>query len=231
VIDLTLFGPAAPAADSMPPPRPERLTAPALKHERGWTPAAVRRFLDPPDAMARNPVFRSAAPMRLYDLGRVVAVEASQEWQSWQAGSEARRAAAQAGAQRRRDATVAVVAAVEIRLPELERAGLERRAVAHRNRRAAERAERRGDWDDYAPPTVGDAVPAALARWCVNYLRHQGTCYDATLAGLYAQVGRHEAAGLLRRRVYEVIGRAYPRLAEEADRQRQEREEPGPWRR
>jgi hypothetical protein len=227
---LTLF--PSPAAVSKPepapPPRPDRLTASALR-ARGWTDAAIRRFLGTPDAIARNPVFRSAAPMKLYDAERVAAVESSPEWQAWRAESEVRRVAAAAGAQRRRDGTVAAVAAVEIRLPALERAELERRAVEHRNRRAADRAERRGWWDDYDPATVEGVDEATLARWSVNYLRHQGTRYDATLGDLYAQVGRHEAAALLRRRIYEEIGRAYPWLAGEADRQRQEREEPGPW--
>jgi hypothetical protein len=220
---LTLFEQLA-----APPPRSKRLTASALR-ERGWTDAAVRRFLDPPDATARNPVFRSAAPMKLYDPARVEAVESSPEWKVWRQASEARRVAAQAGAQRRRDGTVAAVAAVEIHLPALERAALECRAVAHRNHLAADRAERRGCWDEYDLATVEGVDEATLARWCVNWLRHQGTRYDATLADLYAQVGRHEAARLLRRRVYEEIGRAYPWLAGEAERQRQVREEPGPW--
>lgn len=49
--------------------------------ERGWTPALVKKVLDPPDATKPNPHYKSAAPMRLYTASRVEAAERSEEWE------------------------------------------------------------------------------------------------------------------------------------------------------
>jgi hypothetical protein len=211
--------------------QPAWLTAAALR-ARGWTDAAIRRFLGAPDRTVANPVYRSAAPLRLYDPARVAAVEATAAWRAWQARSAVRRAVAQAAAEQRRRQTIATVAALPIRVIRLPRAELEQRAVSHRNARVAERAERRGwdggwdgGWGLADEPATADGVdPQTLARWCVNWLRHQGTRYDQALDDLYARVGRREAARLLRVRVYEAIAAAYPWLAAEAQRQQAQRE-------
>lgn len=222
LFDRPRVRPSSPAPDVVPA-KPKHLTASALRG-RGWTDAAIRRFLGKADATAPNPAYRSAAPMKLYDEARVEAVEASGQWRAWQARSVERRRSALAAAERRRRETVAAVSEIPIRLPVLKRDELERRAVTHRNRRAAERAARRaeqGDWDDAdLPATIEGAAPAILERWCVNYLRHRDTPYDAALEGLYGKVGKHEAARLLRRRVYAEIAKAYPWLEHECWRQR-----------
>ena len=56
-------------------------------------------------------------------------------------------------------------------------------------------------------------------RICVNYLRHRRTLYDSALPALTSRVGREEAQRLLWRRVADEIGRAYPALKGEAERQ------------
>ncbi|MDI2132124.1 hypothetical protein [Yinghuangia seranimata] len=63
----------------------------AALRRRGWTEAGIGRFLGVADAQAPNPVFRSAHPMRLFDLARVEGVEATEEWLAWRAESEQRR--------------------------------------------------------------------------------------------------------------------------------------------
>ncbi|MEU2116059.1 hypothetical protein ABZ567_10465 [Streptomyces sp. NPDC016459] len=68
--------------------------------------------------------------------------------------------------------------------------------------------------------TDGSAGPpaGALVRWQVTYLRHVLSRYEVLLDGLYGETGRGEAERLLRRRLYEAIGTAYPRLAAECRR-------------
>ncbi|MFD3332150.1 hypothetical protein ACFWV1_05770 [Streptomyces sp. NPDC058700] len=68
--------------------------------------------------------------------------------------------------------------------------------------------------------TDGSAgAPAGpLVRWQVTYLRHVLSRYEVLLDGLYGETGRGEAERLLRRRLYEAIGTAYPRLAAECRR-------------
>lgn len=58
---------------------PENFSVPELK-ARGWTRTLIERFLPEADATRPNPMFRSAAPMRLYCQQRVVAIEATEEF-------------------------------------------------------------------------------------------------------------------------------------------------------
>lgn len=48
--------------------------------ERGWTAAMIRDLLGKPDTMRDNPHHKSAAPMRLWRLQHVEAVEATPEF-------------------------------------------------------------------------------------------------------------------------------------------------------
>jgi hypothetical protein len=189
--------------------------------KRGWTEAAIRKFLGDPDRLAPNPVYRSAAPMRLYSLSRAAAAEATEEWQEWRRRADGRSARSRAAADGKRAALLAEVAALDIRVPVMDFVALTVLAVAHRNIRDADRAEERG-WDAF-PAEAGNVGQGTLHRWVVNYLRHQMTSYDASLCALYARVGREQAASAIRARVYAVIADAYPVLASEAARQAAER--------
>jgi len=64
-------------------------------------------------------------------------------------------------------------------------------------------------------------------RWIVNYIRHKLTSYDTIIEEeLRGKVGREKAYGLLRERVLEEIGKAYPRLKYEAQKQIQAERNP-----
>lgn len=189
--------------------------------ERGWTPAAIKRFLGDPDRTASNPVYRSAAPMRLFSLARAVAAEDTDEWRHWRDLAVQRSARGRAVAETKRAALLAEVAKLNIRVPVLDMDVLAEQAVEHRNLMNEDWADRRGY--DPEPATVDGVDPATLHRWCVNYLRHARTVYDAALSGLYAKVGRAAATDAIRDRVYAAIADAYPVLVDEARRQAAER--------
>jgi hypothetical protein len=178
--------------------------------ERGWTAAAVRRFLGEPDRMY---------PARLFNLDRVVAAEETEQWRRWRERSVQRSARGKAIADAKRAALLAEVAALDIRVPVISAESLAARSVAHRNR-----------LDQDGSPTAVDEVDAAtLRRWMVNYLRHQTTVCDPALDSRYAGIGRAEAAAAIRDTVYAVIADTYPDLAGEARRQVAERAPaPGP---
>ncbi|MFF8606082.1 hypothetical protein ACF06X_09105 [Streptomyces sp. NPDC015346] len=172
--------------------------------ERGWTDAMVRDLLGEPDVQGRDPRRWSLAPVRLYLLARVEAVERTPEFAQCAAASGSRSAAAEAGAERRRRAVLAAIRAEPIEVPRLPAAELERRAVRHRHLLGA-----RGP---------GGVAAGALVRWQVSYLRHALSRYDTLLDGLYGSTGRAEAERLLSRRLYEAIAAAYPALARECSR-------------
>ncbi|WP_203825718.1 hypothetical protein [Actinoplanes palleronii] len=191
--------------------------------ERGWTVAAIRRFLGAPDLTEPGPVFRPA-PMLLFDLARVVAAEETEQWRRWREQSVLRAARGRAITEGRRAALLAEVAALDIRVPILDTAKLARLAVAHRNRLDRQRSADLGQAPD--PATADTVEPATLHRWMVDYLRQETTVYDAVLDGLYARVGRAEATAAIRDTVYAVIAATYPHLAGEARRQVADRGSP-----
>ncbi|WP_236651948.1 hypothetical protein [Streptacidiphilus neutrinimicus] len=197
-----------------------------LRH-RGWTPSMVAKLLGAPDLTVRNPRFRGAAPSRRYSAARVESAEATDAFAALASAASRRAACSRAASERRRRAVLAEVAGLHIRVPRLAPECLTRRAVAHRNERDAQRACRLAA-HDATPARVAAAEPGALRRWQVNYLRHALTDYDAVLDGLHGSIGRAEAEHLLRRRVYEAIGAAYPHLAPECRRQLTERQPPPP---
>ena len=175
--------------------------------ERGWTEAAIRRFLGDPDRRAPNPVYRSAAPARLYSLSRAIAAEATSEWREWRLVADQRSARGKAVAEAKRAQLLAEVAALDIRVPVMDFDTLAAAAVEHRNARDADRAWDRG-WDP-DPAETGSVDEGTLRRWAVNYLRHVHTSYDADLSDLYARTGRAQAAEAIRERVYAVIAETY----------------------
>ncbi|GCE01749.1 hypothetical protein [Embleya hyalina] len=61
---------------------------------RGWTQAAIGRFLTEPDGTMANMRYRGSPPVRLYAMARVQAIEGTREWQEWFHASRRRRAAA-----------------------------------------------------------------------------------------------------------------------------------------
>ena len=109
-----------------------RLSASKVR-ERGWTDSLIRRFLNPPDATAPNPMFRSAAPVRLYDLVRVLGVEASPGWQAAKVVASRRSAASSQASTRRASDVVEKAGRFRVTLPVLGDETLYRRAVDHRN--------------------------------------------------------------------------------------------------
>ncbi|MFJ4870367.1 hypothetical protein [Streptomyces sp. NPDC088757] len=195
---------------------------------RGWTDAMVRDLLGTPDVQGRDPRRWSLAPVRLYLLARVETVERTPEFAGAAELSRARSSAAGAYAERRRAAVLTAIRAEPIEVPRLPGPELERRAVRHRHLLGARSPGTPGpDGGDGvrtggAPGPGGKGavrtagVPAgSLVRWQVSYLRHALSRYEALLDGLYGETGRGEAERLLRRRLYEAIGAAYPSLARE----------------
>jgi hypothetical protein len=190
------------------PPAPAHVSVAGLK-ARGWTPALITTFLGEPDTLVANPHYRSAAPMRLYAVARVEAVEASPAWQETQEARHARKAAAQRATQTKRAALLREVAALDILVAVLPEAELTARACAHYNALQDDRER----WDRL--PATPESHPDFLRRITVNMLRHRYSSYERRLADVYGKVGVREAYAQINQNVYGAIAAAYPALAEE----------------
>jgi len=76
---------------------------------RGWSPKLIEKFLGPPDETARNPVFRSKAPMKLWKRSRVESSETQPEFIAYQSKRATASARSKSVAERKRREQLAEV--------------------------------------------------------------------------------------------------------------------------
>jgi hypothetical protein len=160
-----------------------------IRHrQHGWTLSLIRRFLGEPDTTAPNPRYRSAAPMKLYSMARVTAIEASEDFQKAVEKSSRRVSAALAIAERKRSELIAAMRAIEITVRALPRDKLLRHAIQNYNGRQLDRYD---GGEVNSASITSDAL--FLERIQVNYIRHCLTSYDNVLASNAAKIGVAEA--------------------------------------
>jgi hypothetical protein len=191
----------------------ERFFTSSEMKKRGWTDGLIKKLLGEPDMLKRNPVFRSKAPMKLYEPQRVLPLEDSSEFQEMLKGLAKRREVGRRIVERKAAKVRADVAEITIRVSLLERDRLISRACWHYNHRAADRGE--------ASANEG-CDQEFLDRISVNYLRHSLTAYEQQLPRFFGRVGQAEAYTVIKRKVLDAIARAYPWLAAECERQTQD---------
>lgn len=191
--------------------------------ERGWTPAAISRFLGKPDTTTRSRRNRRQR-IQLFDTLRVEQAENTAAWKEWKKGSLARSAALKKSAAVKRQATLDKAASrlhtITLRddVVGLSPARLQKLANEHFLHREQERELRSGG--RYIAETITDRRSQGfLDRIAVNWLRHEGTVYDRELDEYFANIGVNQAKDMVREHVYALIAAAYPHLAGECDRQ------------
>ena len=180
---------------------------------RGWTPALVRDFLGEPDSLARNPYYRSGAPVKLYAQHRILAVETTDAFNAAKEAAGRRSKSAKAAADVRRQELIAEIRAMVVTVSHVPLETLMRKSLAHWKANA-----RSGEWRDGS-----DADNATRGRWAVNYARHHRTHYDTALEAVAGRVGIGDAVDIIRAKVYRAIADAWPSLAAECTRQANDR--------
>jgi len=193
------------------------ITPSRLKAERGWTASLITTFLGEPDQTAPNPHYQRAAPMRLYAMDRVHQAEASDEFKVAQAKTKSRQAGAAKAVETKRQAALQHVKGLNIEVVRLDRDTVTRRAVNSYN---SHWLNHRGRSGLMASPASDQAF---LSRITVNYIRHELTQYDRHLEEVARRVGCQDAVDEIRARAYAAIAHAYEWLADECERQVEER--------
>lgn len=176
--------------------------------ERGWTDAAIRRFLGEPDQSRPNPHYRRAAPMRLYSAARVHSVETSEAFAAWLDASTKRSARAKVVSDVRRAELLASIDAWNPRVVVLRHEQVRRLAVEAYNER---------DGNEWGASEQDD--PVFVERIMLNYVRHELTDYEEKLATLRRRPGTREAYERGRQRLAESILEHYPLLRAAYERQ------------
>ena len=62
----------------------------SLLKQRGWTESMIKTFLGEPDTEKDNPIYKSAAPMKLYDMKRVLVTESNDRFKERRLKAERR---------------------------------------------------------------------------------------------------------------------------------------------
>ena len=211
----------------MPEPRGKTrmnyFTVAELK-ERGWTDTLIRDYLGDPDATVKNPMYASAAPMRLYLRDRAVAVESQEDWTEIILRASKRREAAKRATETKSQSLLAYVNGLHISIRVMPLPEVTELACKDYNRRMQNIEEEHmsdGRFDFTWTPATITSDPSFLQRITVNYLRHSLSRYDRELERLFGKVGTREAYAQLNAKVYLAITQSYPTLRVECARQRE----------
>lgn len=165
---------------------------------RGWTDGLIRKLLGQHDRTAPNPKYRTASPMRLYEVSRVETAEATTEFTD-RPSTKSRQAGARKAVRTKTEKISQWASTVPIR---------------YRFPQSVETAIHRGR------VTAHPLSDASDHRKAVNYLRHECTTYDGHLAESFGAVGTNLAHAIVKNRILSRIGEAFPELADEAESQK-----------
>jgi hypothetical protein len=157
-----------------------------------------------PDKEEVNPHYRCSAPMKLYDIRRIESIEATDEFRTLYNTALKRRMAAKKAAETKLQTMKDYVHSIEIRMPEMSREQVFRKAVAHYN----DLWEWRGRDDKYISDyrTLDDET---LERITANMIRHSMTDYERVLGRSFGKVGIEYAHDYLRNKINKMVHDTY----------------------
>ena len=177
--------------------------------ERGWTNQKIDLWLKEPDLIIKNPVFKTAAPSKLYLLKRVKQQEKNKRFQEWLKNSKSKRAKLSESLKKKneekRKELIDYINSIPIKIKKMPLDKLREKAVEHYNMLWLYR----GRDDKFA--TINDDEKF-LNRICVNMLRHEFSDYEYELDRMFGQVGKDEGYALLKQRINDRIYELYPEL-------------------
>lgn len=193
---------------------PEHITYSRLKGEHYWTDKMIRDLLGDPDKTAPNPHYRSGAPMKLYLLSRIIAIEQTLDLDAMRSRRLKRSLSAKKAAATRKRSILERAQNCDLQCDFSEPIVIVRKnAVRHHDDLMMER----DIWYDYPyrknTHHKVDHDVDYRDRWAVNYLRHERTDYDYWLYILGGAV-RHT----LRERIHGKIAKTYPELSVAAEK-------------
>ena len=172
--------------------------------DRGWTESIIKRYALQHDKEAVNPYYRSAAPIKLYELHKIEAIEATDEFKELRSIALKRKEAAKKAAETKLQTMKDYVHSIEIQMPEMSREQVFRKAVAHYN----DLWECRGCDDKY----ISDYKALdneTLERITANMIRHSMTDYEDVLGRSFGKVGIEYAHDYLRNKINKMVHDAY----------------------
>lgn len=184
----------------------ESLTRTTLK-KRGWTEKLIKLFFPIPSETKENPMYKSAAPMQLYHLSKVIEIENTKEFKNALVSTNKFKESSKKAIETKINKLNDYLKNLKIDVPVFERKDLLKKSIDHFNdRNDIERASRNSD-------------SAFLNRITVNFIRHILTNYEDELEEIFGKVGVNKAYLEVKKKVYDAISVKYPYLKPECDEQ------------
>lgn len=182
-----------------------------LKAE-GWTDKLIQKFLGEPDKTARNPMFASASPVKLYSRERIHEVLQTKAFLEEKEKADIRKKSARKAVETKQDSLMEKIRQLEILVEILPPGKVKRLAIESYN-------DHNLDYGNFDSIAHKNNDKSFLDRITVNFIRHELTSYDHSLETIAGKTGKSLALTAIRRKVYETIANTYPMYREECKRQ------------
>lgn len=176
---------------------------------RGWSETLIKTKLGDAHKRVKNPFNSNASDLLLWEEKAVIEKEQDQDFQTHLARREKQSNLMKSRSEKSRQELFSEIESMDINIAIMGAEELKDFAIKEW------RKEKRGN----VPFCPSKAHSQTLARWMVNYIRHNLTRYDQKLEEIIGKTGRKEAVTLIRQRVFKEIARTYPEFSAECQRQ------------
>lgn len=182
--------------------------------QRGWTKSLIDKYLPAPKEV-RNPHYRCAAPMKLWELLDVENAEKREDFNSDLARIRQRKnnSAKAVETKKRKLKEAMEEAAKNAYVILLDDKELRKEAIDQQqywyDLHFDWRHERSTEWAD----------EETIQRWVVNYIRHNLVNYDSMLFSNKGKTGKDDVYPIFKKLILTKIADAYPNYADECSRQ------------
>ena len=191
----------------------------SLLKQRGWTESMIKTFLGEADVEKDNPMYKSAPPMKLYDLKRVLVAESNDSFKKRRLKAERRSKTMKDVAEFKKQELMEQIELMTFKIKVISEENLLKNAIRSYNDFHEMISMERNNFSfDYATPKSDKAF---LERIEVNYIRHNLTKYDTALETMAGRIGVHEAVVKIKFMIMDAISEKYPYLADECRKQKE----------
>ena len=197
--------------------RNQAITQTAVK-SLGFTDKLIKELLPEPK-LVTNPHYKSAAPMKLWEISDVeeamknpVFQESLKKREKYKASAEKAVATKKAKLKEKTDRFLESIQIEQMDLDVLRKAAIEAKQGWYNYKFSIH--------CDGEPQSAYDADEGTVIRWMVNYVRHEMTSYDAQLYHMKGKVGIHDMYGEIHDVILDKIAGIYPELSQECERQK-----------
>ena len=185
----------------------------------GWTKTMIKNLLPEPTERP-NPHYKCASPMKLWEQGKVLEIMETEDFKRALEKASKRKNAAKSAAKTKENLLLneinKLVENIEIKVIPDDK--LIKKTVAAKNLWNSYQDDMRGTFYEHRV-NCNNIDDYTLARWIVNYIRHNLVKYDQTIENLKGKIGKDKAYFVFKKAVLDKIASEYQKYAAECQKQ------------